>query len=82
MPVTRSKQQVNCDILEDRCLTNEPAHLVHSVYNIKISTVKIVHSLVKAIIIFCLIANVFSGLGQDVGVLRHTAPDELCQQVY
>lgn len=31
---------------------------------------------------FCLICNVCLGQGQDVGVLCHTTPDELCEQIY
>ena len=31
---------------------------------------------------YCSIFDMCSGQGHDVGVLCHTAPDELCQQVY
>lgn len=34
------------------------------------------------ITMFCSMLDVCLGQGQDVGVLCHTAPDELCEQVY
>lgn len=51
-------------------------HLTHKYCNVQTNTA------LNNIAMFCSMFDVSSGQGQDVGVLCHTTPDELCEQVY